>query len=459
MTIIAYPVGLPTFLFAGKSRNQPAQFTESNPRRGPSYTQKIGSDMPVFWDVTFRFNEDDAQRFQLWVKLSQYLDNGINEFILPIKTEFGLVDHTCRFLSTSFLDTKQDSQTSFTYNATIMARKLVVPQSYLDNGDYIVTLPDWKTYASLLDVAVNQEWPTVEYVDIVKDGVLHPKAIFTRASGGTTEITQGTFTQSGIDEPRYRWSYGYKELLIEEDRTNIVFPSTVGTTQTRTVTSVAHTLSFLGTGTVTLSGSSIGSLVGTGANNLVSLTFTPSAGNLTLTVSGSVTEWQLEVGAFHTSRIVTTSAAVTRAKDIAYINSIDTLYSTSSGTFLFNFTIRQNTSGFQFVFLGKEISSNHFVDGGGRCRFINKLGAPFVGTSNSISLSSQNKHSFSYDSNDINLSLNGVNTIFPAQDISYSSVFYIGSTIDRTINLNGGISTLRYYLRKLSASEMQAITS
>lgn len=161
MTIIAYPAGLPTFLFAGKSRTQPAQFTESNPRRGPSYTQKIGSDMPVFWDVTFRFNEDDAQRFQLWVKLSQYLDNGLNEFILPIKTEFGFVDHTCRFLSTGFLDAKQDSQTSFTYNASIMARKLIVPQSYLDNGDYIVTLPDWKNYASLLDVAINQEWPTL----------------------------------------------------------------------------------------------------------------------------------------------------------------------------------------------------------------------------------------------------------------------------------------------------------
>lgn len=459
MTIIAYPVGLPTFLFAGKSRNQPAQFTESNPRRGPAYTQKIGSDMPVFWDVTFRFNEDDAQRFKLWVQLSQYLDNGLNEFILPIKTEFGLVDHTCRFLSTGFLDTQQDSQTSFTYKATIMARKLVVPQSYLDNGDYIVTLPDWKTYASLLDVTVNQEWPTVEYVDIVKDGVLHSNAIFTRASGGTTEITQGVFTQAGINEPRYRWSYGYKELLIEEARTNIVFPSAVGATQTRTVTAVAHTLSFLGTGTVTLSGASVGSLIGTGANNLVSLTLTPSAGNLTLAVTGSVTEWQLEVGSFYTSRIVTTSAAVTRAKDVAYINSVDTLYSTSSGAFLFNFTIKQNTSGFQFVFLGKESASNHFVDGSGACRFVNKSGAPFVGTSNSISLSSQNKHAFSYDSNDIKLSLNGVNTIFPAQDISYGSVFYIGSTINSTLNLNGGISTLRYYLRKLSASEIQALTS
>lgn len=173
MTTIAYPVGLPTFKSAGKSRNQPAKFTESNPRRGPAYAQKIGSDMPVFWDVSFLFSGDDAQRFQLWVTLPQFLDGGINEFILPIRTEFGMVDHTCRFLSSGFLDAKQESPTVFVYNCTIMARALVIPQEYIDNGDYIVTLPDWKEYASLLDIAINQEWPTIDpSVSLILDGVL-----------------------------------------------------------------------------------------------------------------------------------------------------------------------------------------------------------------------------------------------------------------------------------------------
>jgi len=173
MTIIAYPFGMPTFNYASKSRTQPAQFTESSPRRGPAYTQKIGSDMPVFWDVNFTFSQEDAQRFQLWVLLPQFLDNGINEFTLPIRTEFGMVDHTCRFLSSGFLDAKQESQTVFTYKATIMARKLVVPDEYKDNGDYIVTLPDWREYASLLDIAINEKWPTIDHhVNIILDGVL-----------------------------------------------------------------------------------------------------------------------------------------------------------------------------------------------------------------------------------------------------------------------------------------------
>jgi hypothetical protein len=67
-------------------------------------------------------------------------------------------------------------------------------------------------------------------------------------------------------------------------------------TQSVTVTAVEHVLSFYGTGTVTLTGASTaGPLVGTGADDRVDLTFTPSAGSLTLTVSGDVNFAQLEV--------------------------------------------------------------------------------------------------------------------------------------------------------------------
>jgi hypothetical protein len=67
-------------------------------------------------------------------------------------------------------------------------------------------------------------------------------------------------------------------------------------TQNVTVTNVQRVLSFWGTGTITLSGTSTaGPLVGVDANTRVSLTFTPTAGTLTLTVSGTVSQAQLEV--------------------------------------------------------------------------------------------------------------------------------------------------------------------
>jgi hypothetical protein len=72
-------------------------------------------------------------------------------------------------------------------------------------------------------------------------------------------------------------------------------------TQTVAVTAQERTLSFRGTGTVTLSGASTaGPLVGTGADDIVSLTFTPTAGSLTLTVSGTVNDAMLELGPVRT---------------------------------------------------------------------------------------------------------------------------------------------------------------
>jgi hypothetical protein len=110
----------------------------------------------------------------------------------------------------------------------------------------------------------------------------------------------------------------------EGGRRNLLLNTDTLATQSYTTTAVAHTLSFTGTGTVTLSGASTaGPLVGTGASNRVSLTFTPSAASLTLTVSGSVTLAQLEIGSAATAyqKVGTTALDVTEAgkRDCYYL--------------------------------------------------------------------------------------------------------------------------------------------
>ena len=117
---------------------------------------------------------------------------------------------------------------------------------------------------------------------------------------------------------RYQTVSGSRKLLAripDGGRRNLLTNTDSMSTQSVTVTAAQHTLSFQGTGTVTLSGvSTSGPLVGTGAANVVSLTFTPTAGSLTLTVSGSVTFAQLELGASRTVyQKVTVNADVTES--------------------------------------------------------------------------------------------------------------------------------------------------
>jgi hypothetical protein len=72
---------------------------------------------------------------------------------------------------------------------------------------------------------------------------------------------------------------------------NLLLATNTLSTQNVTTAAVPHTLSFTGTGSVTLSGTYVGVLSGGG-----SLTFTPTAGLLTLTVAGQVLNAQLEGG-------------------------------------------------------------------------------------------------------------------------------------------------------------------
>lgn len=122
-----------------------------------------------------------------------------------------------------------------------------------------------------------------------------------------------------------------------EGRTNILLNSATLSTQSVTTTNVPHTLSFKGTGTITLTGTSTaGPLVGTGSGegDRVELTFTPTAGSLTCTVSGAVEQAQLEAGSSPTPYIPTTSSAVARGADDITLAVADFGYNASEGTVL-----------------------------------------------------------------------------------------------------------------------------
>lgn len=176
-------------------------------------------------------------------------------------------------------------------------------------------------------------------------GVLDPGITFTRASTATYTDSSGVLQTASTNTPRFDYdpvTGAARGLLIEEARTNILLNSAALITQTVTVTAQAYTLSFYGTGTVTLTGASTaGPLAGTGAAARVSLTFTPAAGSLTLTVSGSVTNANLEAGSFATSWVPTVGSPAARAADNAYM-PVGPWHNASQGTLYSEARMLQN---------------------------------------------------------------------------------------------------------------------
>lgn len=176
---------------------------------------------------------------------------------------------------------------------------------------------------------------------------------FTRASSATVINAAGALETVASNVPRFDHNPLTGEclgLLVEEARTNLLLNSATLSTQNVTVSAAAHTLSFTGTGTITLSGTSTaGPLVGTGTGEAsrVSLTFTPTAGTLTLTVSGTVSNAQLELGGFRTSYIPTTTATATRSADVASITgaNFSSWYRQDEGTVFASSFALKNASG------------------------------------------------------------------------------------------------------------------
>ena len=168
--------------------------------------------------------------------------------------------------------------------------------------------------------------------------------VVTRATTATRVNSAGLIESVDINVPRLDYTGGgCPSILSEPARTNLVFPSATLTTQTRTVTAVANTLSFYGTGTIVLTGVHTATLTGTGANNRVSLTFTPIAGSLILTVTGTVTNAQLEAGSNATSYIPTVAGTVTRTADSSNTTGLSSLIGQLEGTIYAEILVKQIT--------------------------------------------------------------------------------------------------------------------
>ncbi len=299
---------------------------------------------------------------------------------------------------------------------------------------------------------------------------------FSRLSDATTINSAGQIQVVAAGVPRFTHDPVTLEclgLLREEQRVQILELTDALSTQTKTVTAVAHTLSFYGTGTVALSGAHTATVVGTGAYPARTiLTFTPASGALTLTVTGTVQFGQLEIGGPATSYIPNSGISqVVRADDVAVMTgaNFSRWYRQDEGTVFAEAALAQpNSGGNQFVL---RLSDNSFnnqialnIQGGGFSSIATATGGVFDGNATSAGLLSANtaaKFVGAYAANNLGLSLNGETVAVDTSAIMPTALTRVDIGSDH-IGANhikaGTIRRLDFWPRRLPNSILQELT-
>lgn len=300
---------------------------------------------------------------------------------------------------------------------------------------------------------------------------LDPRITFTRTTGASNPATyidsSGVITAAMNNQPRFDYdpvTLVCKGLLIEESRTNSLLNSDTLSTQSVTVTAAARTLSFYGTGQVVLSGAHSATVTGTGAYpTRTTLTFTPSAGTLTLTVTGTVQYAQLEAGAFATSYIPTTLLPLTRNADIAMMTgtNFSDWYSSTAGTFLAQYwtEFSGNFDTTRYMLNGDGSGSKRIISHGGGLQ----TASTYDGTTGIFTLGDVTGQSVkvvsAYDGSGRAIAAAGTATQTGTVAAGYStmSTLNIGSNGTGSF-LCGWVQQLQFWPQRLTNNEIQAFS-
>ena len=255
-------------------------------------------------------------------------------------------------------------------------------------------------------------------------------------------------------------------LLVEEQRTNLLLNSLIdGTnlsTQSVTVAATQYTLSFYGAGQIVLSGAATATVVGAGAYpTRKTYTFTPSDGSLTLTVTGTVQFANLEAGAFETSYIPTGAASATRAADVVTCtgSAFSQWFNASEGALVVEFVpgSLSNTPAVLTTYPGgygnnqASASTVSWWDGVSNTSATLPVSAP-AGASRRMAIA--------YDGSSYALCGNGgsVVTAGRAPWASTPTSVQLGS-ISGAQWINGTIKRVRYWRKRLTNAQLQALTA
>jgi len=255
-------------------------------------------------------------------------------------------------------------------------------------------------------------------------------------------------------------------FLSELIGTNEAFPSgplvAGATCDTRALTAASYTLSFKGTGNVTGTGGFICNVTGSGANVITTFTGTATAAVATLTVSGSITELQLELGVFATSVIPTTSGYATRQADSLNYSTAGNLPNNNLTAYAEGKILSGALTGAFKILSGSIDDSNYWFlgDAAGKTKFTNAVSgvaSTSIMTTAWSRIATEKAAFYASSTNGKRMSIHGVlgSVNSDTQDLQNTTYFRIGNYG----YWSGTIRNVRIWGVQLSDNVLQALTA
>lgn len=304
-------------------------------------------------------------------------------------------------------------------------------------------------------------------VDFINGGLSNGLSL-SRASGANYTNQAGAMVTAASNVARLDYNpttLAPRGLLVEEQRTNSLLNSAAPANQTVTLAANTYTLWVVGSGSCAVAA---GTAVGTGfgiATAGTPLTFTVSTtGNVVFTVSGSLSAFQCENGAFATSFITTTTAAATRAADIC-TGSIGSWLNVNEGTLVVEY-MRGASAASAVIFRldngsdGTVVAHGAGTTGGtfaNRVAFTTDVSMVFTGVSAAQTIV---KQAGAYRLNDYAGSRNGsavITDTAASMPVGLSGVRLGSRGADSW--LNGWIRKVAYYPQRLSNAQLMQLTA
>lgn len=147
---IDYPEKLPTPEQQGYAIQHVSPLTRVDMQSGRARQRRRFTSVPSMVQVSWLMTNVEAQLFEGWFRW--IISDGAEWFNGPLKTPMGIKHYVCRFVDIyAGPQAVSPKYWRFTAQLEIRERQTV--------GEDLIQFPDFITYADIIDLAVNREWP------------------------------------------------------------------------------------------------------------------------------------------------------------------------------------------------------------------------------------------------------------------------------------------------------------